>query len=341
MFFKKKTRNMLQFLFIISLLMLFVGCNSSDGGDNQTQENEGANKEGLSDYPEEPIELVIPYSAGGGTDITGRAIENGAKDILDQPLTITNRDGAAGTIGTAEVADADPDGYTILLDPGGPFITQPYLKEINYSLDDFRGVIGLTVMPLFLLVQSDSPWESIEDLANETEPIKFSHGGEGTFGQLALSAFFDEAGVDAEGVPYEGSKPAQTALLGGHADVSFGHPSEVKGYTESGDIKLLGIFSDERFDNNPDVPTFTESGYDIEMNVYNFIIAPKDTPDEEIEYLQDAFAQAKESEVFQEYLKDNDIEDLDLNGEELIEKLKSDAKDTSVILEDLGYENVN
>jgi len=240
-------------------------------------------------YPIKPIKFICPWAAGGSSDTTLRAFASIAKDYFGQPLVVVNRAGAGGTIATTEVKGAKPDGYTIMLDAVGVFTTQPKTREVSYSLDDFQTVIGLSYEPIVLAVHSNSGYKSLDDLKSAKKNIKYGSSGTGSLPHLAQAAFFKKAGIEATNIPYKGGAPAITALLGRHVDTVAAHPGELLPYVRSGDLLMLGVFSPERYNLIPDVPTFKEQGYDLDFSVWKFILTPKGVDPEIVKILHDKF----------------------------------------------------
>src|SRR5690625_3723891 len=264
-----KKLNLVLFVIIIALL----GC-SSDSSNSE----KGSDVE--SDFPSKTIEVVVPWSAGGSSDLTARALAEARNEVVDQNVVVTNREGAGGTIATTEIETNQPDAHTILFNGVGVFTTQPHLTEVQYSIDDFKAISGLTYEPIVLVVNSDSKWETLDDLIEDTESrITYAHSGAGGLPDLAQAAFFNQTGITAESVAYEGQNPAITALLGGHVDTVAGHPGSIMQHVEAGDLRILGIFSPDRFDQLPEVPTFEEKGFPIDMSVWKFLLVSKETPD--------------------------------------------------------------
>jgi len=325
------------FLLVTILVMstLLFACSST----TQNSSDNGSESEGKkSDFPTKPITLVVPWAAGGGSDILARSLAEAAQPTLGN-IVIQNREGANGTIATTEVASKKGDGYTIVLNASGNFTAQPYLREINYTLEDFKGVMGLTYEPIVLAVSADSPWETIDDLLAEADKgtsINFGHSGSGSFPHLAQAELYKQAGIEASDVPYEGANPALMALLGGHIDSIAGHPSELINHEKDGKIRILGIFSPERYHLLEDVPTMKEKGLDIDMSVWKYLLAPSDTPDEIISVLEEGFKKATEAEEFQEFLSNNNQDPLFISGKEVTDRLAKEAEANKAVIEGLN-----
>lgn len=325
---------------IIALGTLLAACGTSpQTGSNPSNGGKSAGQNGDLNYPKKPITFVVPWAAGGGSDIMSRALADIVSKDIGQPIIISNRDGANGTIATAEVAKSKADGYTIVLEASGVLTAQPTLRKVAYSIDDFKAIVGITYEPIILAVKADSPWKTLDDLLKEKDSgkiLKYGHSGSGSFPHLAQAEFFKQAGIEASDVPFKGSNPATTALVGGHVDTIAGHPFDLIPQVEAGTIRMLGIFSPERFEELPDVPTMKEQGFDIDMSVWKMIMVPSDTPDEIVAFLEQKFTDAIRSEQFQSFLKSNNLAMQLLTGEEVMAKIKSEFETNKEIIERLG-----
>src|SRR5699024_740384 len=145
-------------------------------------------------------------------------------------------------------------------------------------------------------------------------------------------------GIEADSVPFDGGGPATTALLGGHVDAIAANPYTLLPQEEDGKIKMLGVFSPERSELIPDVPTMGEQGYDIDMSIWKYLLVPKDVPDERKEFLKEKFEKVTKSSEFEDFLEKNYLDPNDMVGEEITEELQKEAKDNEKIIEELDVE---
>lgn len=200
-----------------------------------------------------------------------------AGKYLGQPLVIVNRVGAGGTIATTEVKAAKHDGYTIMLNAVGVFTCQPKMRKVSYGLDDFETVIGLSYEPIVLTTNANPNYKSLDYLKNSKEIIKYDSSGTGDLPHLSQAAFFRKAGIETTHTPYDAGEHLQlySDMLGQKVGVVAVHPGELIPYVKSGELLLLNIFSSERFDLIPDVPTFKEQGCGLDFSVWKFILVPK------------------------------------------------------------------
>ncbi len=259
-------------------------------------------------YPIKPITLLIPWPAGGITDMIGRTFAKVLPDILGQTIVVVNRPGGAGTIATSECIRARPDGYTTCITAAGPLTTQPHLSDLPYSTDDYIPVIHLGNNPIVLGVRADAPWSDVRALLNHVREnpgkVRVGHHGAGSFGHLGLIRLQQDAKITLTPVPFAGAAPAVTALLGGHVEAIAVHPGEVWAQAEAGKARVLAVFQTKRNSRYPDAPTFKEIGHDIQAGVFNVVLLPKGTPPEIVRTVHDAFKKGLESQAYQDFARE-------------------------------------
>jgi len=243
----------------------------------------GALAQSAADYPARPIELVVPFGAGGGTDVLARVFVEAAKKHVNQPITVLNKPGASGGIGLAEVVAAKPDGYKIAMVTVEMAII-PHMGIVKFTPDDFTPILRLNADPVVLTVRAEAPWNTVEEFVEAAkkskDPMKFGNAGTGGLSHLAAAALGQKIGVDFTHVPFQGNAPAVVALLGGHIDAVTSSPSEVSAYVTSGKLRTLGVFGDQRvkgagFDQ---VPTLKERKIDLSMGTWRGLAGPKNLP---------------------------------------------------------------
>lgn len=233
-----------------------------------------------SDYPNRPIELVVPYSPGGGADIASRAFKDYVAKILGQPIVQSFKPGAGGATGSAFVAAAKPDGYTLLVGSNSPLVVAPLTKKPGYTLNDFTPVCNFSLLPLTWVVKDDSPYKTMHDFiqAAKTKKMTYATYGTLTAAHVCMEALCKMAGFQAIHVPYDGGGRTMTAVLGGHADIGIASGSG--GMAGPGRLRILAIGHKERLDLLPDVPTLKEIGYPIYGIIYYGLWGPKGIPKE-------------------------------------------------------------
>lgn len=253
------------------------------------------------DFPSEEITLVVQSPAGGPSDLTARTAAGIAEEKLDTDIIVENRPGGAGSIAFQYVAQQPADGYTLQHIP----IEVAMLQYLGYEIqpDDFAMVSQLAQVPTNLTVRADSPYENFEDFveAAEEQPGELSVANSGAGGSydVARAILEQEADIELNPVPFGGGGPAATALRAGDVDAAtFGTVEALSG-VESGDFKVLAVFSDARAPQLPTVPTAQELGYDIQFLTINGIAAPAGTPEEVIDELATAFEATAKTDEFQ------------------------------------------
>lgn len=280
----------LVLLLILTLAFSLSGCS-------------GGAKEGSSDpseFPNKPVEVIVAYKAGGGTDVGARVLASVAEKELGQPLVVLNKPGSDGELGYTELAKAKPDGYTIGFINLPTFVSLTLERDTKYEIDDVVPILNHVYDSGVLIVQNSSELETLEDFVNyakeNPEKLTISNNGTGASNHIGAAHFEHEAEIDVTHVPFGGSTDMIAALRGGHVDATVAKISEVADLVNSGEVKILASFTEERLENFPDVPTMKEHGYDILFGSARALVAPKDTPQEIVDILHDAFKDAIESD---------------------------------------------
>jgi tripartite-type tricarboxylate transporter receptor subunit TctC len=292
------------------------------------------------DYPSKPVQVIVPWAVGGGTDISTRALVNTVQKFFPQPLVVVNRPGGAGTVGMTEFCKSKPDGYTICSNAWGPMITQPSLKKLEYTEKDYIPIMQTYSAPRILCAYPSRPYnnmkEFIEYAKNNPGKIKVGIAGVGTTGHLAMLQMESEYGVKFNIVPMGGGGPQKVAVLGGHVDVATVITGEGGPFVVSGQLKALGVFDSKRFPEFPKIPTLAEQGYPIDSGVANFIMAPAGTPEPIIKFLGDSFKKGLEVSSYQEAIKKLKFNVEYLSPEESRAKLEKFRKLYKVLIEKMG-----
>ena len=222
----------------------------------------------LADYPAKPVTLVSPYGPGGAADLAARTIAGTAPAYLGQAVLVVNRTGAAGVTGSTTVAKGKADGYTLLLARVGSQAAVPAInRKIPYKWDEFTFLGLLELNPFVLVVNADSPIQSLDDVkaaASGGEKPSYASAGVGTLLHVAMVMVLDQFGLPQDAmkhVPYKGGGKAAAAVVGGHVDMMFQNLSGVIGNIQAGKLRALAVSTPERVAAIPDVPTVAEAGY--------------------------------------------------------------------------------
>ena len=240
-----------------------------------------------ADYPNRTIKMIVPYPAGGPTDIMGRVVADFMSRDLKQTVVVDNRPGANGSIGADATARAEPDGYTMLMTAGSVLVQNPVIyKRLTYDpTRDFRMLGVLTDVPVVMVVHPSMPVKSVKEFVDyaKQNPGLINFGSAGIGGTLHLSGerFKYTAGIEMTHVPYKGTAPALADLLSGHIQVIFDTLSTSIPHIKSGGLRALGMATPQRLKELPDIPTIAESGYpDFVINVWFGVAAPIKVSDE-------------------------------------------------------------
>jgi len=256
-----------------------------------------------ANYPTKPIELIVGYSAGGGTHLAAELLVPGADKYLGQPIKVTCKPGAGGAIAATYVAKAKPDGYTLMYAtlslPLGP-----HIAKAGYKVTDFVGIGQCSDISEVLAVKGDAPFNNAKEFVEyaKANPGKLTWGHPGMGSSLYIlgaDAVFRMGIMDTvKDIPFKGTAQSSAGVLGGHISaVSTFYPAIAEN-VKSGDMKLLGVSGPERLEEMPDVPTFAEQGYPAMITSWRGVFAHKDTPPEILEYLRDAFEKIIKSPEF-------------------------------------------
>ena len=249
-------------------------------------------------YPERPIRMIVAWAAGGGTDIAARMVAKHMSQHLGVPIVVENRSGASGMIGTEYVANAPADGYVIQYTVADSHSVNPHLfPKIKYdAVKDFVpvGVVGYN--PCTLVVNSQKKIATLDELLELTKSkpgqVTFATWGIGSGGHVRMAALMNAAGIEFLHVPFQGSGPALTAVAGGQIDAMIVPAGMAKQQAEAGRVTMLAIDTTERYRVVPDVKTYDEQGFDLNLRFWNAIFAPKGTPPEIVARLNKALNEA-------------------------------------------------
>jgi len=239
-------------------------------------------------YPSKPIEIVVPFVAGGSTDVTARMLAPRLSQALGQPVIVMNRPGSGGTIGAALVARAQPDGYTLLLTTASIAINAVIRPKLPYRpIKNLAPVVELTSVPLMLLVHASLPVSTMQEyvayIKARPGKLNYSSGGTGTTPHLAMELINNRFGIKTTHIPYKGNAEVASALLSGEVPITLGLLPPFLQYVKSGAAKALMVTTKERIAALPDTPTIGELGHpNSDVSSWQGIFAPRGTPPEVI-----------------------------------------------------------
>jgi tripartite-type tricarboxylate transporter receptor subunit TctC len=249
-------------------------------------------------WPDKPIRIVVPFAPGGSTDSVARLSAEWLARALGQPVTVENRTGASGTIAAEFVAQAPPDGHTLFMASLAQMSIVPHMGKVRY--DPFKSFVPISVIStsfFALAVHPSLPAKNVQQLVAlaKARPGQLVYGssGNGSAAHLTMALFLQRAGLKMVHVPYKGVAPAIADLMGGHVPMVFGSVSEVLRYYKGGKLRVLGVSSEKRLDQMPEVPTVAEQGFPgYFVSTWNGLVAPAGTPKELLSVLYNAIRPA-------------------------------------------------
>src|SRR5699024_10873596 len=298
----------IYFLLVISILsVLVIGCNSENSSEN-TEEGNSSNIN--SDFPEEDITTVVPYSTGGAGDISIRIMADLESEYLKgNSMVVDNIDGAGGIKGQTEVATAEPDGYT-LLELTTSAVNNPMIEDTEFDIDSFAPLAMFSFEPELRVVPKSSDIDSIEDFLDyaKSNEISVNTSGFGTSHHIGALVLENEADVKFKYVHADSGGDKIHQLMGDHAEAGFLTYGSASEALEEEEIKPIGVMSDERIEQLPETETFEENDLDIEYGPFRAMAAPKDTPEDVLNQLYDMFDGIINDEDFKNKMEDSGYE---------------------------------
>ena len=294
-------------------------------------------------YPTKPVTIVVPWPAGGPSDIAARPLAKGLGDEFKQSFVIDNRGGAGGNIGTALVTKAAPDGYTLLVTSSAPIVINPSLyKEMPFDPPkDLQPITNLLRVPLILTVHPSVPAKNLAELIAyvkaQNGKAQFASSGNGTPQHLTAELFRATAKLDMVHVPYKGSAPAITDLIGGHVPIMFDSAIAILPHIKSGKVRAIAITSAKRSAILPDVPTFDESGMKgFESYAWYGFFAPAKTPKDVVAKLNAAAIKVMKQPEWQKILADTGSEYVGDTPEQFAAFTRAEAAKWAKVVKDSG-----
>ena len=295
-------------------------------------------------WPEAPIRIVVPYSAGGSTDNVSRKLSEQLTKRLGTPVIVENKTGAMGMIGSGEVARSKPDGYTLLANDVGLIMAPHVRKSVPYDVHKDLEPIGAFVFSPFLVaVNADSRFQSLQELVDaakaEPEAVTYGSGGVGTSPHLITEYFANKIDAKLFHVPYRGAGEVVLALLSGTIDMQMGTTASLMSNLKAGKLRGLAITGEQRQESLPDIPTFKEAGME-DFGVYHWIglWAPAQTPPEAIKRIQVAIEDAMKDPSMIEFARTIAAEPRFVMGAELTKMLEKEDNTWGEVVGNISLE---
>ena len=297
-------------------------------------------EKGEEKYPAKPVEVIVAYKAGGGTDVGARILMSEAQKNFPQPFVIVNKPGADGEVGYTELLTAKPDGYTIGFINLPTFVSLPLQRHTKFSKEDAAPIMNHVYDPGVLVVRANSPWNTLEEFVEKAkskpEELTISNNGTGASNHIGAAHFAYESGIKVTHVPFGGSTDMIAALRGGHVDATVAKVSEVTSLIKNGELRLLASFTDERLENFKEIPTLKEKGYNVTFGSARAIVAPKGTPQDRLDYLNSVLKTALESESNIEKSNNSNLPLMYMSPEELAQYIDTQENYIKEIVPKLG-----
>jgi tripartite-type tricarboxylate transporter receptor subunit TctC len=315
-----------------ALALSLAACGGNVGGGSSAEEG--------AEFPSGPITILVGADPGGSTDLIARAAAEGAADELGVAVTVENKPGANGALSLQELANEDPDGQTLAVFNGSLAYITPFAvaEDEAVSIEDYEPITGLSLDDYVLVTAPDSGFTTVEDLAGAGRSIKFGTTGVGTGSQLSQELLFAQADIEATSVPFDGGAPTLTAVLGGQVDVGSIQLGEAIEQIEAGELTPIVTFAEERPSYLPDTPTAVEAGYDVPVQQARAMVAPKGTPDEVIQTLNDAFKATFETEAYKTFNEENQLTPWEVDGDEVTTFYTENLDKYGAVIDEYGIE---
>ncbi|WP_263770963.1 tripartite tricarboxylate transporter substrate binding protein [Propionivibrio soli] len=293
----------------------------------------------LAAYPDKPVTVICPWTAGGGTDVLLRALAKAAEKHLGQTINVVNQTGGAGAIGHNAIRAARPDGYTLGMITF-ELNSLPPQGLVPFTWKDFDPLMRINSDPAALTVRQDAPYNTVRGFMDYAKAhpgeITIGNSAPGSVWHIAAGLAAEKTGVQVKHVPFDGAQPAVTALVGGHIKAVAVSVAEVKGQVQAGNLKLLGVMSADRDKIFPDVPTFKEQGVDVQFYTWRGLGLPKGVPAPIKTKLADAFKKAYDSPEFQEFAAKASLNLAYQNSADFTKFLDQNYKDVEAVMKSLG-----
>jgi tripartite-type tricarboxylate transporter receptor subunit TctC len=281
-------------------------------------------------WPERPVMLIVPYPAGGITDVLARLTAELLQTRFKQSFIVQNETGAGGTIGTANAARAKPDGYTLFFAPIGVLTLSPLTMKVSYQANDFAPVSIVASSPFVVTVGKEFPATTLAEFiaAVKKKPGTYTYASAGpaSITHVASLLFLKSAGLDMVHVPYRGVGPAFTDLVGGQVQMLSASPVELRPFAGTDKVKPLGISSKQRSRHMPDVPAIAETVPSPPVATYNGLMAPKGTPQDIVDALAAAIIAAEKTPEFLAKLAKIGVEPGGTTPQEMAAEIAADSE---------------
>jgi len=290
-------------------------------------------------FPDKPVTVICPWTAGGGTDVLLRALSKEAEKFLGQTINVVNQTGGAGAIGHNAIRTARPDGYTVGMITF-ELNSLPPQGLVPFTWKDFDPLMRINSDPAALTVKADAPYSTVRGFMDYAKAhpgeITIGNSAPGSVWHIAAGLAAEKTGVNVKHVPFDGAQPAVTALVGGHIKAVAVSVAEVRSQVQAKNLKILGVMSSERDKIFPDVPTFKEQGVDVQFYTWRGLALPKGVPAANKAKILDAYKKAFETASFKEFAAKASLNLSYQDSAEFAKFLDQNFKDVSAVMKNLG-----
>ena len=290
-------------------------------------------------FPDKPVNVICPWTAGGGTDVLLRALSKEAEKFLGQTINVVNQTGGAGAIGHNAIRAARPDGYTIGMITF-ELNSLPPQGLVPFTWKDFDPLMRINTDPAALTVRKDAPYNTVRGFVDyakaHPDEITIGNSAPGSVWHIAAGLAAEKTGVNVKHVPFNGAQPAVTALVGGHIKAVAVSVAEVRSQVQAGNLKILGVMAAERDKIFPNVPTFKEQGVDVQFATWRGLAFPKGVPAANRAKVADAYKKAFETKEFKEFAANAALTLNYQDGAAFTKFLDQNYKDVAAVMKGLG-----
>ncbi|EMA01632.1 Bug family tripartite tricarboxylate transporter substrate binding protein [Haloferax denitrificans] len=294
---------------------------------------------GEQEWPSRPVEVISPWSAGGGADRTSRAVADAAENHTDVSWNVSNQTGGSGSVGMNAAANAEPDGHTIGCTAPEIALFE-HLGIADLSPDDITPIMQYTEFPAALVVSEDAEFSTLDEWISygQDNTLQMANSGFGSSWHMAAAGIASEAGVNVEHISYEGAAPAMTAVVNGEVDCTAVGAAEVAPQVQDGGLSALGVAFDQQVEALPNTPTLADQGLDISIGSWLAHFAPAGIDDELKQQLADVYSAVYEDDSFVEFMENNNFIRVERGPDELQDFLDQQYEFYGNLVDELGIE---
>ena len=341
-----KNKKLVATLLVATMALSMIGCGSStqETTSDKTEQTEttaasDANAGDASadiDFPTIGFNIICPWAAGGSSDLICRTFAEMIPDYMGQSCTVTNQEGAGGTIAATDFLTADADGYNLIQFASGVFEAQPLMRDVTYKIEDYTAIACVTYEPLILWVNKDLGVTNAEEMVayGQTNDVNIGQSGAGGLPDFAAQGILKQMGINGVSTPFDGESEAIAQLLGGHVQAAVTHPTAALQYYKDGTFVPIMIFAEERDEREElkDIPCSGELGYNVNFSVWKWLAVPKDTPDEIVSYLREKFDEMQKDDRWNEFLENSQLAGIDMDPNDVTDRINTEFGEIKEIM---------